>query len=333
MGTNHGTRRTIRNCIVERSPTITRRFRSQNLVSRGGHGIFFETRYRYPKNWLVRYEFDTGTPGTGTSSTAIPEVRVFVRYGLNTVQGTSVKDSIRNQNGTHTPVNSVHPPQYTPGTGKPSTTIPGGLVFFRYDLGTGVSVFSGVIWTYSDVISWHLCLCNCFFLNHIEYHTKNTFECAGAVVSRVKQISYGQRRSKKYPNLRLTKYAEVNSSNCMFGSARNKLYRGCLVGKYPTKPTWCDRRLFTTGTHHFDKFGTLSIPVSEASVTSVRPPKYTPVPVYRRQYRVYRYFVRYSLVTGTRHFGEFGIFSIPVANTAVTSVLFSPDTWVSAVLL
>ena len=64
-----------------------------------------------------------------------------------------------------------------------------------------------------------------------------------------------------------------------------------------------------TGTRHFCKFGTTSIPVPDTSVTSVR---------HQFRYRTFRY-VRY-INTGTGHFGNFSTTSIPVPDTSVTSV-------------
>ena len=50
------------------------------------------------------------------------------------------------------------------------------------------------------------------------------------------------------------------------------------------------------GTGHFGKFGTISIPVSDTSVSSV---------LHHYLYRTLGY-VRYDIHTGTGHFGKFG---------------------------
>ena len=65
-----------------------------------------------------------------------------------------------------------------------------------------------------------------------------------------------------------------------------------------------------TGTRHFGKFGTASIPVPDNSVSSVRP---------QYRYPTLRY-DRYGLDSGTRHFSNFSTTSIPVPDTSVSSV-------------
>ena len=76
-----------------------------------------------------------------------------------------------------------------------------------------------------------------------------------------------------------------------------------------------------TGTGHFGKFGTASIPLPETLISSVR---------HQYRYRTLRY-VRYDVNTGTGgagtdfrtgtgHFGMFGTTSIPVPDISVSSV-------------
>ena len=106
-----------------------------------------------------------------------------------------------------------------------------------------------------------------------------------------------------------------------------------------------------TGTGHFGKFGTTSIPVPDTSVSSVRHQyRYRALQEVRYihtgtvhfgkfgtiwmrygcRYRRYRYRLsyryrtlweaRYNITTGTGHFGKFGTKSIPLPDTSVCSV-------------
>ena len=122
---------------------------------------------------------------------------------------------------------------------------------------------------------------------------------------------------------------------------------------------------FHTGTRHFGKLGTTSIPVPDTSVSSVRhqhrhrklinigtsipvTPVLVSLPVpapvqarYRHRtlsvtfgtstrHRTLRE-VRYDINTGTRHFGKFGMICIPVPPVAVwTSVPVPVPVWTSA---
>ena len=80
-------------------------------------------------------------------------------------------------------------------------------------------------------------------------------------------------------------------------------YRTYLLGKYPAEVLGEVRYGLNTLPNTTERSGTRSIPVPDASVSSVR----TRVPVYHRpQYRGYGYF--------------FGSASIPVLGTSVTSV-------------
>ena len=68
----------------------------------------------------------------------------------------------------------------------------------------------------------------------------------------------------------------------MFGRVRTKVYRGYLLGIYPTEQSAMVQYELDTGTRYFGKFGTTSISV--------------------------------------RHFGKSSTTSIPVPDTAVRSV-------------
>ena len=76
-----------------------------------------------------------------------------------------------------------------------------------------------------------------------------------------------------------------------------------------------------TGTGHFGKFGTTSIPVPDAWVNSVR---------HQYQYRTLRQ-VRYDMDTGTAHFGKFGTISIPVPLVPVQTFIPVPGASVISV--
>ena len=94
---------------------------------------------------------------------------------------------------------------------------------------------------------------------------------------------------------------------------------------------------FYTGTGHFGKFGTISIPVPDTSVSAEQHQyRYrhfgkvgTTIPVpdnsvnsvrHRYRYRLPRY-IRYDIDTGTGYFGKFGTTSMPVPPVPVwTSV-------------
>ena len=67
-----------------------------------------------------------------------------------------------------------------------------------------------------------------------------------------------------------------------------------------------------TGTGHFGRFGTTSIPVSDTSVSSVQ---------HQYRYQTLRY-VRFDIDIGTGHFGMFGTTSMPIPDTSVSSVRY-----------
>ena len=62
----------------------------------------------------------------------------------------------------------------------------------------------------------------------------------------------------------------------MFGRFRTKVYRVCLLGKYPTEPCQSVRYGRNTLLNTPVRFGTNSIPVPDTLASSMRPPKYAP---------------------------------------------------------
>ena len=82
------------------------------------------------------------------------------------------------------------------------------------------------------------------------------------------------------------------------------------VHQYRYRTLRSGRYDINTGSGHFGKFSTTSIPVPDTSISSVR---------HQYRYRTLRY-VRYDINTGTGHFRKFGTTSIPVLNTSVSSV-------------